>query len=114
VKSLSLILAALLSFATSASAQTTHKVTLTWSDALNPPGTTYTVMRATGLCTGTPAFSTLASGLTTLTYVDTTVTPGNYCYQVEASSGGILSAPSNTALAPVPSFAPTALLVAVQ
>jgi hypothetical protein len=95
-------------------AQTTHKVTLTWVDTLNPTGTTYTIMRATGLCTGTPSFATLASGVAVLSYTDTTVTPGNYCYEVEASSGGVLSAPSNTALAPVPSFAPTQLTVAVQ
>jgi hypothetical protein len=32
-------------------AQTTsHKATLTWTDTLNPTGTTYTVLRATGLC----------------------------------------------------------------
>jgi len=101
-------------FVPAAHAQTTHKVTLTWTDTLNPAGTTYTVSRATGLCTGTPVFSTLASGLTALTYVDSTVTPGNYCYEVEATAGGVLSAPSNMALAPVPSFAPTGLNVAVQ
>lgn len=100
--------------ATSVIAAQTHKATLVWVDTLNPTGTTYTVARATGLCTGTPVFSTLASGLTALTYVDSTVTPGNYCYEVFATSGGVLSTASNTALAPVPSFAPTALTVAVQ
>jgi len=66
--------------ATAHAQTTTHKAVLTWQDTLNPAGTTYTVLRATGLCSGTPSFATLASGLTALTYTDTTVTPGNYCY----------------------------------
>ena len=93
---------------------TTHSVKLAWVDALNPAGTTYTVLRATGLCSGTPSFATLASGLTALTYTDSTVTPGNYCYEVEATVGGVLSGPSNSAIAPVPAFAPTGLSVNVQ
>lgn len=103
-------------FAPSIKAQaTTHSVTLKWVDTLNPTGTTtYTIMRATGTCSGTPAFSTIASGIAVLTYTDATITPGNYCYEVEASVGGVLSAPSNTALAPVPAFAPTQLAVTVQ
>lgn len=95
-------------------AQTTHKATLTWTDSLNPAGVTYTVLRSPGLCSGTPSFTVLASAVTTLTYTDTTVTPGNYCYEVEASVGGVLSAPSNTALAPVPAFPPSGLSVVVQ
>jgi hypothetical protein len=105
---------ALLLFAVSLRAQTTHKAVLTWVDMLNPTGTTYTILRSPGLCSGTPSFVILASGVTTLTYTDTTVTPGNYCYQVEASAGGVLSAPSNAALAPVPAFAPTQLAISVQ
>jgi len=97
-----------------AAAQSTHSAKLTWADTLNPVGTTYTVLRATGLCSGTPSFATLASGVAVMTYIDTTVTPGNYCYEVEASSGGVLSAPSSSVAAPVPSFAPTALSVTVQ
>lgn len=95
-------------------AQTTHSVTLTWTDTLNPSGTTYNVYRATGLCSGTPSFSKIAAGVATKTYQDTTVTPGNYCYSVSATSNGVESAQSNTALAPVPSFAPTQLSVTVQ
>lgn len=96
------------------SAQTTHSVTLTWVDSLNPVGTTYTVYRATGLCSGTPTFSKIASALVAKTYQDTTVTPGNYCYAVTATANGMESAQSNTALAPVPSFAPTGLSLTVQ
>ena len=104
----------LLFFAVPCFGQSTHKVTLTWTDSLNPSGVTYTVYRATGLCSGTPSFSKLASGLSTLTYVDSTVTPGNYCYQVTATVAGIESAPSNSALAPVPAFPPQTLSLTVQ
>lgn len=86
-----------------------HSVTLTWTDALNPSGTNYSVYRANGLCSGTPVFSKLATAVSLLTYKDTTVSPGNYCYQVTATFGGVESAASNTAAPLVPSFAPTAL-----
>lgn len=95
-------------------AQATHSVTLTWTDTLNPAGTTYSVYRATGLCSGTPVFSKIASAVTVKTYQDTTVTPGNYCYAATATANGMESAQSNTSLAPVPSFAPTQLSVTVQ
>ena len=94
--------------------QTTHKVTLTWQDALNPAGTTYSVYRTVGLCSGSPTFSKLASALTTKTYDDATVAPGNYCYVVTATLNGMESAQSNAASAPVPSFPPTNLQVTVQ
>ena len=82
-------------------AQSARKVTLTWTDTSNPSGTTYSVKRAAGLCSGTPAFSTLATGITAKTYEDSTVTVGNYCYVVTASFAGLESAPSNSAAAPV-------------
>jgi len=90
---------------------TTHSVTLNWADSLNPAGTTYSVYRATGLCSGTPTWSKLATALTLKTYQDTTVVAGNYCYEVTATAAGMESAPSNTAGAPVPSFPPSALQV---
>lgn len=95
-------------------AQTQHSVTLNWTDTLNPSGTTYNVYRATGLCSGTPTFSKIATAIAVKTYQDTTVQPGNYCYQVTATSNSVESGPSNTALAPVPSFAPTQLSLTVQ
>lgn len=98
----------------SVAAQTTHSVTLTWTDTLNPTGTTYNVYRATGLCSGTPTFSKIASALVVKTFQDTTVTPGNYCYEATATFNGMESAPSNTAGAPVPSFPPAGLAVTVQ
>lgn len=97
----------LLIAASMAWAQSTRKVTLTWADNSNPPGTTYSVKRATGLCTGTPTFATLATGITVKTYEDTTVTVGNYCYVVTATFSGLESPPSNTAGAPVLPKPPT-------
>lgn len=105
----------LLVFVSNAHAQAaTHSAVIKWTDPSNPPGTTYTVLRSTGLCSGTPAFTSLATGITVMSYTDTTVTPGNYCYAVEATSNGVLSAPSNSALAPVPAFAPVNVTVVVS
>jgi hypothetical protein len=95
-------------------AQTTHSATLNWVDDKNPQGTTYSVYRATGLCSGSPVFSKIATAVAGKTYTDATVTPGNYCYQVTATFQGMESAPSNSAAAAVPSFAPSGLVVTVQ
>lgn len=95
--------------------QTTHSATLSWSDALNPSGsTTYSVYRAPGLCSGTPVFAKLATGLTVLTFKDTTVTPGNFCFAITATVGGVESAQSTPVLATVPAFSPTNVTVTVQ
>lgn len=88
-----------------AAAQTTHKATITITDTINPTGTTYSIYRATGLCSGTPVFSKLATGIAILSYVDSTVTPGNYCYQVTASVASIEGPPSNQAAGVVLPFA---------
>ena len=105
-----LVFAVMFCAATPALAQTppARSATLTWVDSTNPTGTTYSVLRATGLCTGTPNFSVLASGVTGLTYKDTTITVGNnYCYAVTATFGGLTSPNSNTALATVLPKEPT-------
>ena len=109
------LLLAILALAALLAAQTLqHSVVLTWTDSANPTGTTYSVYRATGLCSGTPTFSKLATAVSGLTYTDQTVQPGNYCYQVTATANGVESAPSNTALAPVPSWPPQQLSVTVK
>ena len=95
-------------------AQTQHSATLSWTDNLNPTGTTYNVYRATGLCSGTPTFSKLATAVATKNYVDNTVTPGNYCYTVSATFNSVESAQSTAAAAAVPSFPPTSLQITVQ
>jgi hypothetical protein len=83
-------------------------------DTSNPAGTTYSIYRATGVCTGSPAYSKIVEGLTAKTYEDATVQPGNYCYVATASYSGTESAYSNSALAPVPSWSPTGLTVMVK
>jgi hypothetical protein len=98
----------------SASAQAAHSVNLTWADSTNPTGTTYNVYRATGLCSGTPAFSKIASAVAAKTYQDSTVTPGNYCYAVTASLFGAESPQSNTVNPSIQPFAPTGLSFTVQ
>jgi len=79
-------------------AQNQRTVVLTWEDTRNPAGTTYSVFRATGLCSGTPTFSKIATAVTQKTYSDTGVTIGNnYCYTVAAALNGVESAQSNQA-----------------
>lgn len=95
-------------------AQAPHSVTPTWSDISNPAGTTYSIYRATGLCSGTPTFAKIATAVAAKTYQDTTVSPGPYCFSVTATFQGVESAQSNSALANVPAFATTSLSVAVQ
>jgi fibronectin type 3 domain-containing protein len=91
---------------TSAVAQTqTHSVTLSWNDTLNPAGTTYNVYRADGLCSGSPVFAKIASAVALKTYKDTTVTVGNYCFQVTAVFNSIESSPSNSVNPTVGPFA---------
>jgi hypothetical protein len=108
------LLALMLASVALIAAQTSHSVTLNWTDTLNPSGTVYNVYRATGLCSGSPVFSKIASAVAAKTYQDSTVIPGNYCYEVTATANAVESAPSNTALAPVPSFVPQTLSVTVQ
>ena len=78
-----------------------HSVTCSWTDFINPNGTTYNVYRAPGNCSGSPAFSQIASGIAILSYVDTPVPAGDYCYQVTASLNGLESTPSSSVLAQV-------------
>jgi hypothetical protein len=96
-------------------AQTTHSVTLTWQDS-NPttPPVTWNVKRASGACTGTPAFTTIATALTVKTYVDTTVAIATYCYIVTAVVSGVETLPSNQAGANILPFAPSRLSVTVR
>ena len=99
-----LLLAVLFCIMLSLAQTPTHSATLTWTDP-NPAGGTYSVYRATGLCSGNPAFTKIQTGVTALTYTDTTVTPGNYCYEVTVTLGGIEAAPSNSMVAAITPFA---------
>lgn len=113
IKSALLFLSALPLIAQSAPA-TQHSVTLTWTDDANPAGTTYTVYRSAGLCSGAPTFSKLATAITDKTYLDTSVTSGNWCFSVTATSNGMESAQSQAATAPVPSFPPQNVTVVAK
>jgi hypothetical protein len=73
--------------------QSSRQVVLTWEDALNPAGTTYSILRASGQCAGATGFVKLASGLTPKTYTDS-VPPGLYCYQATATFNSLESDPA--------------------
>lgn len=91
-----------LAFVLSAHAQTQHKVLVTWTDTVNPSGTTYNVYRASAACATNPTLTKLASGLTVMTYTDSAVTNGStYCYAVTAVGPGGESADSNEASAAI-------------
>lgn len=108
------ILLLLLLAATACFAQSTRTVTLTWADTVNPAGTTYSVYRASGLCSGTPTFAKIATGLTVKTYQDAAIAPGNYCYTATASFNGIESEQSTSVATAVTPFAPSGLSITVQ
>lgn len=70
-------------------------VNLSWTDTTNPAGTTYTVYRSPGLCSGTPTWASISSGLTAKTFRDLPGV-GQFCYKVTANLSGIESSGSNT------------------
>ena len=107
---------------TSARAQTfTATATLTWTDSINPSGTTYYVYRAAGTCPSPlvwPASTfSIISGTTPITglsYSDTTpLIAQTYCYTITSVVGGISSGPSPTAQAVITPAAPGSLTVTV-
>ena len=89
-------------------------VLMTWQDTENPAGTVYTIYRANGSCSITPAYSTIASNVAVRTYTDTGVSPGKYCYTVTANYGGEESVYADPAVAQVRPFKATAFTVVVQ
>jgi hypothetical protein len=91
-----------------------QSASLAWTDAKNPAGTTWSVQRATGLCSGSPSFSSIATGLTAKEFTDNTVSVGQYCYQVTATNNGMQSAPGASQGAQIPAASPTGLNVQVQ
>jgi len=91
-------------------AQGAHGIALTWLDATNPPGTTYSVWRSNGLCSGTPVFAKIATGVTVKTYLDTPLAPGNYCYTATATFNGMESAQAVSVVQAILPDAPTGLV----
>ena len=106
------LLAALFLFTGLAIAQATaHSVTLTWTDGVNPAGTTYNVYRASGQCAVNAVFTRLATALTVLTFTDSTPTQGVWCYMETAVINGSESQPGpmlTVAFLPVPPSNPQA------
>lgn len=83
-----------------------HQVVLTWGaspDAGANSSLTYGIYRNAGVCpTGTPSgFTQVATGVTALTYTDSSITPGSFCYYVIAQLNGSQSAPSNLVVAAI-------------
>lgn len=87
---------------------TGHSIVLTWaapSDAVST--STYNVYRLSATCPATPTgFTSLTTGVTTLTYTDATVTVGSWCYYVTQVQNSIESNPSNMAGTSVKPLAP--------
>lgn len=84
-------------------AQTGHSVVATWT-ASSDAGSAYNIYRASGACpaSGTAGFSKVGStAVGVLTFNDTTVTAGSFCYYVTATLAGAESKPSNLAPASV-------------
>lgn len=99
------------------SALAEHSVALGWtasSDAAANPTLIYNLYRLSGNCpaTVTPGSGTAFKGITGLTYTDTPLAPGTYCYYATAYLNGAESVPSNTVQAVVLPSPPTALVVA--
>lgn len=83
-----------------------HSVELTWTDDLNPAGTTYNLYRAETACTGTPLFAKIVNSIAPKTYTDANVLAlHTYCYYVTAFNG-LESSPSNSSLAVIPADPP--------
>lgn len=87
-------------------------VPITWSDS--QPGATWSVWRSPGLCTQTPSWSKLVSGLSSKTYSDSAVPVGASCYAVSAMLNGVESPLSSGVTVIRSTGAPTGLSVVVQ
>jgi hypothetical protein len=101
VKSLLLFFVAIPAFAQ------VHSATLSWNHA--DPAATFSIYKASGPCSSSPAFAKIASGITVKTYQDLAVATGAYAYVATATVAGAESVYSNCADALVPAFAPTGL-----
>jgi hypothetical protein len=88
-------------------AQGTHTVALTWTASID--GGVVSVYRATGACSPSSIFTKVTSGVTGLTYTDTALTPGTYCYQVTTVVNNAESNPSNQVTAVILPAPPTTL-----
>ena len=106
-------------------AQTLHTATLSWTDPNNPAGMTYNVYRASGACAATTTFPTTpinTAPITALTYTDSGMAPGTYCYVITAVAvttvaGGTVnleSLPSVASTDSIVPFAPVGVTIKVK
>ena len=98
------VLAVALLFVPVASAQSSHSATLTWTLSTDDTTANCTttanclqnVYRAVGSCTSSTIswtlLTTTALSATVSTYIDSTVTPGQWCYGVTFGMNGLESA----------------------
>jgi hypothetical protein len=92
-----------------------HQVVLSWTastDAAANPTLTYNVYRSNTTCALATTFAKInASPITAVTYTDTSVGPGSFCYEATAVLNGVESTNSNTAQAVILPSSPTSLTV---
>lgn len=101
--------------ASMAQAQAGRSVIVSWTDPnTGLTGQTYSVYRAPGLCSGTPVFAKIATGLTQKTFTDPSVAPGLYCYTATVSANSIESPQASSVSATVGPLALTGINVVVQ
>lgn len=97
------------------SANAQHSATLSWTasaDAGANPTLTYNIFRSSTTCASATSFTQLNTApITGTTYTDSTVTPGNYCYEATSVLNGVQSADSNTAQAVILPASPSSLVV---
>lgn len=90
-----------------------HQVNLSWAASVDA-GATYNVYRKAGTCPAPPltGFTKVNSvAISGLTYSDTSVSAGVFCYYATAVVGGAESVPSNAVSATVPVGPPSNLSI---
>lgn len=113
IKRILMVAGLMLACAGAAGAQTGHSVNLAWT-ASTDSGSTYNLYRLSGACpaSGTAGFAKItATPVTGVTYTDSGVSAGAYCYYATAVLNGAESAPGNLASAVILPAAPTALTI---
>jgi len=108
-----LLILYVIAYALSSGQTTQYVASLSWTDSKNASGTTYSIYRASGKCSSVQTMQKIATSTVT-SYADTTVTPGDWCFQVTSVAGGVEAPPSNKADGQVPPFPVEKLTVTIQ
>jgi hypothetical protein len=94
-----------------------HGADLAWAaspDSAANPALTYNVYRIAGACPATVTLSQwtkLTGGIATVTFSDTGMSPGQYCYAITAFLNGVESVPTTPAAAVIPLSPPSGLVI---